>query len=365
MLNDGQMIVQDTGPRVLLSIEPHHPYSEELEGQLNYEERDDQLVGIAYEFSRSQEGSSVRLLTHDTTPLYMAKSVGLQADVIPDDWLLPPQTTEAEKELHELRAENARHKKAEPAFDIRFLDDSNKDVKRYEGVFLWFTPLSDSELEDLMRQIKNRFPLVEDYGSRESEERPAKRTGLHGLLGTRRIYTPATDEEIAHYRDKAYPGWLEECEAMLREHHQKLQEQSPIAEFTYMAANTGTRPATSALVTIEALGNFLVQPARPDEVGSSGDNEQEEQSEDGNGSELPRPPIAPSGQWRSMIGDHPHETARALDLFARSFRGLPELIRNQQSIFDIGYPLRSRDVNMLGWRTRHPIPKAGSTTRAP
>ena len=34
-------------------------------------------------------------------------------------------------------------------------------------------------------------------------------------------------------------------------------------------------------------------------------------------------------------------------------------------IREIGYPLRSRDVNMLGWRTRHPIPKAGSTTRAP
>ena len=34
-------------------------------------------------------------------------------------------------------------------------------------------------------------------------------------------------------------------------------------------------------------------------------------------------------------------------------------------IMEIGYPLRSRDVNMPGWRTRHPIPKAGSTTRAP
>ena len=34
-------------------------------------------------------------------------------------------------------------------------------------------------------------------------------------------------------------------------------------------------------------------------------------------------------------------------------------------LLEIGYPLRSRDVNMLGWRTRHPIPKAGSTTRAP
>ena len=38
---------------------------------------------------------------------------------------------------------------------------------------------------------------------------------------------------------------------------------------------------------------------------------------------------------------------------------------NLTPIFSIGYPLRSRDVNMLGWRTRHPIPKAGSTTRAP
>ena len=36
-----------------------------------------------------------------------------------------------------------------------------------------------------------------------------------------------------------------------------------------------------------------------------------------------------------------------------------------EEIGEIGYPLRSRDVNMLGWRTRHPIPKAGSTTRAP
>ena len=35
------------------------------------------------------------------------------------------------------------------------------------------------------------------------------------------------------------------------------------------------------------------------------------------------------------------------------------------NLAEIGYPLRSRDVNMLGWRTRHPIPKAGSTTRAP
>ena len=44
---------------------------------------------------------------------------------------------------------------------------------------------------------------------------------------------------------------------------------------------------------------------------------------------------------------------------------LRELLKSLDYIIEIGYPLRSRDVNMLGWRTRHPIPKAGSTTRAP
>ena len=51
-------------------------------------------------------------------------------------------------------------------------------------------------------------------------------------------------------------------------------------------------------------------------------------------------------------------------------RGIPlstyaEAARRAGHIVEIGYRLRSRDVNMLGWRTRHPIPKAGSTTRAP
>ena len=120
MLNDGQREIHNTGPRVLLSIEPQHPYSKEIEGQLNYKERDEQLIGVAYEFSRSQRGSNVRLLTHDTTPLYMAQGVGLPADVIPDDWLLPPETTETEKELNQLKIENARLKKSEPACDIIF-----------------------------------------------------------------------------------------------------------------------------------------------------------------------------------------------------------------------------------------------------
>ena len=63
-----------------------------------------------------------------------------------------------------------------------------------------------------------------------------------------------------------------------------------------------------------------------------------------------------------------------LIIFTLAFIGLGTAIYSFQQVGtwlnntgydEIGYPLRSRDVNMLGWRTRHPIPKAGSTTRAP
>ena len=66
---------------------------------------------------------------------------------------------------------------------------------------------------------------------------------------------------------------------------------------------------------------------------------------------------------------HPHPahstTARQPGSFPVPFICFPDIDCPSPCFADIGYPLRSRDVNMLGWRTRHPIPKAGSTTRAP
>ena len=75
MLNEGYKLVHTGSPRVALSIEPHHRYSKDLEDRLNYQERDDQLVGIAYEFAHRNRTCEVRLLTHDTTPLYTARGL--------------------------------------------------------------------------------------------------------------------------------------------------------------------------------------------------------------------------------------------------------------------------------------------------
>ena len=135
MLEEGHKVVCGSNPRVVLSVEPQHVYSLDLEERLNYHERDDQLVGTVYEFSRGHPDSDVRLLTHDTTPLHTARGLGLTADVISDDWLLPPETTATEKELASLKTEYARLKKAEPSISIRCMGQSNSVIERYEASY--------------------------------------------------------------------------------------------------------------------------------------------------------------------------------------------------------------------------------------
>jgi hypothetical protein len=336
ILKDGQKIVRDSDPRVILSVEPQHLYSKELEDRLNYQERDDQLLGTVYEFSQHNQGGDVWLLTHDTIPLYTAQSLGLVAVMIPDDWLLPPENTESEKELAALKAENARLKKAEPSFAIRCLDGAESEGRRYEGSYTWYEPLTDAEIDQLMQRLKDRFPLETEFGPGEPTERDAPQTSGIRIPRMKQVFTPATDEEIAKYRDEAYPLWLEHCEKVLRNHHTTLQHEQPMLEFTFLAENKGTRPATNAFITIEAQGNFQIKPPPYKDLDEKQADDARHQETEG----LPRPPVAPCGQWCTSIGDRPHSPFQALSALDRSLYGVTGMIDPGVRPFDVPF-LRS------------------------
>ena len=261
MLNDRDKIVHDSGPCVKLSVEPQHQCSKDLEDRLNYQERDDQLIGTVYEFAECHPGTNVRLLTHDTTPIYTAQGLGLTADIIPDEWLLPPEKTESEKELAALKAENVRLKKAEPSFVIQCRDSYEISVPR-------FKPLTAAETDALMQRLKKRFPLKTDFWPRESTKRNKPKFHFQNNI-LERAFIPVTDEAIAKYQDEAYPQWLADCREALSKYHRTLQEQEPMPRFRFLAENRGTRPATDALITIEAQGGFQIQPLAPDDESES------------------------------------------------------------------------------------------------
>ena len=360
MLTEGQKVVRDAGPRVVLSVEPQHSYSRNLENRLDYQERDDQLVGALHEFARRHEGSDVRLLTHDTTPLFTARGLGLTADIIPESWLLPPESTATEKEVLSLKSEIARLKKTEPSFSIRCVDQSNTELERYHASFMWFDPLTDEQVDELMQRLKDRFPQELDFGSREPAERAAKRqTGLDFLVGnTKEVYAPATNEQIQKYRDEAYPEWLDGCEEILRNHHRMLQHRASLPEFSFLAENVGTRPAVDALITIEAEGHFLIQPPPSDDEDEEPNGEDDEPT-DSNAEELSRPPVAPRGQWRRTTGGQPGDVLRAMGALRRSLNGLPHMglataSRHESLLRSLHVPPALHDPNAFYYKPRRP-----------
>ena len=359
MLTGEHTIVRAGNPRVVLSVELQHNYSPELDQLLNYQERDDQLVGTIYEFVRRHEGTDVRLLTHDTTPLFTARGLGLTGDIIPENWLLPPESTDTERELASLRSQLARLEKTEPSFSIRCMGESDTELENYHASFTWFEPMTDDQVGELMQRLRAHFPLETDFGSRDPTERaPKQRTGSTILIGmTKEVFTPATDEEVEKYRDEAYPEWLDRCERILRNHHDTLQHQASLLEFSFLAENVGTRPATDALITIEAQGHFQIQPP-------SADDEDERQSGDDEkltdliAEELPRPPVAPRGRWsRTTIG-HPRGGLRAMDAIRRSLYGHPAVIPGAVRMNTWQLPLlarpRARDPNAFYYKPDRP-----------
>ena len=102
---------------------------------------------------------------------------------------------------------------------------------------------------------------------------------------------------------------------------------SPL-KFSFLAENVGTRPATDALVTVEAQGHFRIQPPAPSDDDKDRDGEEDEDRdgeenalEHRKAAELPRPPAAPRGQWERTIGGRPGDAVRAMDVLRRSLYG--------------------------------------------
>ena len=336
-------------------------YNRDLERRLNFRERDDQLLGTVCEFVRSNPSAEVRLLRHDTTPLYTARGLGVTADLISDDWLLPPEITETERRLAALAAERARLKSAEPSLLLRCTGQSDTEVDRYCVSFTWFEPLTDAEVDGLMQRLKARFPLETDFASSDPAERPQPPTVADRLFATKRTFVPATDEEIEKYRDEVYPEWLERCEEMLRTHHRTLQCETPMLQFTFLAENVGTRPATDVLVTVEARGGFQIKPPSSDHEDE--DEEQEREDETPANLEaklLPQPPAVPCGRWRNTLGGQPGDALRALNQLGRSLQAFPGLAHGDPDFMNrpLAYPslIRpdSRDPNAFYYKPDRP-----------
>lgn len=291
----GYRVVKEEGPRVKLLIEVQHAPDPLLADRLDYDERDEELIGTVSTFTREHPEAAVRLLTDDGTPMATAKSLGIAVAEIPDSWLVPPEPTDTEKKIKSLEGELARLKRMEPQFELRCLDEKAKEIAKLEYSLERFEPLTDAQLTSLMGRIAERFPIATDFGSAESTERVPHGSGF-AVPGLAQVFVPASQEGISAYREKYYPQWLEACKGVLADYHNRLNAAVWPPRFHFAAANQGTRPGKDALVTIEAGGDFLISPPPSKKAGDGEDADREKGPP-----VLPKPPAPPRGQWESQF----------------------------------------------------------------
>lgn len=297
-VSDSRLKIRDAAPSVYLHLDPLLRPDPSVAFLLDYEARDDQLVGIALGYQNAFPGRAVWLLTHDTGPMASAKAVGLTYQEIPETWLLAPEAEDSAKREAALKTELDAYKRQEPKFTIAFDQDGDR---RLVFTAVRHVPLTAVQVQELVDRLRADHPMATDFGETEPRERTPQQNGGRTLFTpAKEVFSPATLEDIDRYRQR-YDEWIEGCAERLGNLAQVMQAQEAMPRIQLSIENTGSRPADDALVVCEVQGRlYLCPPEAPK------DDAVEKSSVD-LGRALPRPPTPPAGRWtktsRSSLGN--------------------------------------------------------------
>ena len=207
----GYELVNGSSPKVKLFLQAPSLPSPELQDTLDYNKPDDEIVGCLHRFRQENQGADARLLTHDGGPMMTAGALSLPYVAVKEDWLLPPENNNTERENARLRERIAQLEKAEPQFKIGLVDEDGKTVERLKVEHLIYEPLSESEIETLMDSLTNRFPMRINFSPGDPTEGEIGIT-VGEWLDRKFASGPPKDDDIAKYRDQDYPRWVRECQ---------------------------------------------------------------------------------------------------------------------------------------------------------
>ena len=262
------LLVNDASPRVKLYFLPPSLPSPELKDRLDYDKPDNEIIGHVYSFRQAHPNEDVRLLTLDVGPMVTADGLGLPFSPISDAWILQPENNPAEREIARLKNEVDQLKKSDPSFQVKCIDDEGGEVAVLEAECKVYAPLDDHEIQELLDLLRKRFPIATDFGDKKRSNRP--RTIDSGVSQAAfstwlapRVF-PASDREIANYKDREYPNWVDTCTRVLSNLHKALQREEGLPRARFAIKNIGTRPGRDTLVEFGARGNFKLAPPPDD-----------------------------------------------------------------------------------------------------
>ncbi|MDF2622160.1 MAG: hypothetical protein K0S00_4819 [Xanthobacteraceae bacterium] len=288
--------IREVNPAVIKRLELR-AVTESLHPALRLDHADQALIN--YILWLRQEGNDVLLLTDDTICGTTAHEVGLPVRFLPEAWLRPPEPDESARENARLKAEVQRLTAAEPKVELRFQNTADTPLTELRAGLTRWPALSDAEIGALIKEVERLCPqaISFDLPQPRAIDALAERIGRISRPLVRSIYEPATEEEIERYKTIEYPEWLETVRSVFASLHHALEIRTEWPRVVAVAANRGTRPATEALLTIQARGAITL--LNEDDLDEDEEGETDP-SVEVDRLELPLPPTPPRGRTKTF-----------------------------------------------------------------
>ena len=218
-------------PSVTLNLYGTSQPKQDLADQLDYSQNDHRIIGHLAQFRADNPLADARLLTGDSGPVLTARTLDIPCESTPDDWRLAPEPDDRDRKIQELTRQLGELQAQEPEFHFSCDQQSDAGQGHVEIAYHAFGPLEETERVHLLERLQNLYPPT-----------VVRRDGI-------------PTDAISKYEEQDYPAWISQCQEYLGLVNRIVQHEH-CPELTVTIQNSGSRPATNALVEIRASGNF-------------------------------------------------------------------------------------------------------------
>ncbi len=303
-------ILRLTNPKVVLDFVPRLTQAYVLPELLNTAKKDDRIVAEALAAIQAL-GRDGALLTDDTGIMLTADEVQLACVAIPENWRLPPEKDERDKQIDELKAQVTRLSRTVPELTVAVSSDGQLVIEPLVVQRTVYPPLPPALIKELTLALEKRYLIKTDF-SREEDKGIAlaeftllknQRTvagllanHLAGSLGPQEWQAPSGSLIQAYH--KKYAAWTTNVQTFFENLHTILPGQCGKMPIAFSLHNRGSVPADYVLVDIETVGGFLIEKCTKKTKTSAP------------ATSFPAPPEAPA--WKSVTSDSFGLTLQAL-----------------------------------------------------
>ena len=227
----GPQQLRTASPCVMLDLYVTSQPKQDLADSLDYSQNDDRIIGHLAQFREDNPSADVYLLTRDSGPVLKARNLKIPYKIIPDDWLLPLEPDDRDREIQQLKRQLGEVQAWEPEFDFSYGQLLGARPGHVEITYEAFQLLTSREQDQLFERLQKRCPP--------------------------RVVNPnwISANVVSQYQDRDYPAWISECQKWLDHVHDIVQlERCP--ELTVSIQNIGSKPARNTLIEIRASGNI-------------------------------------------------------------------------------------------------------------